>query len=511
MDRGVGWDDEIVLTPDQCHALADRLSEIDYAVETVVDAVGEPAHRALARNQTTPAARALSGRDDPLAVLVRMWLLQQPVPSSDLDRSLPGLRLPLVRAGILAIDHGQARALLDIRPYAADERTYWICADLTSGLDGIVAPTRPDLVLGVSAASTSLAQLTPRKAIGSAMDLGTGCGVQSLHLARHVDRIVATDVNPRAIELARVSLLLNGMSRVELREGDLFEPVAEERFDLVTTNPPYVMSPPSDGPRLAYREGNVAGDGLVERIVRDGPGRLLPGGVLSVLGNWAHLRGLDWQHRLADWIPPGCDAHVVQREVLDPGEYAEIWLADAGLLGRAGYLPRYAEWLDYFQSLEIEAVGLGWIHLRRSETADPSIRIEHWPYAIEQPIAAALVAEQDGVEMSRGLTDDRLLRIRWRLAPDVVQQTVGTPGAADPQHIVLRQQRGMQRGAEVDTALGGVVGACDGDLPLGVLIDSVAGLLDVDSTELRTDLGPRVRQLVVEGFLVGEDVRSTRD
>ena len=78
---------------------------------------------------------------------------------------------------------------------------------------------------------------------------------------------------------------------------------------------------------------------------------------------------------------------------------------------------------------------------------------------------------------------------------------MGQPGEADPEHLVLRQQRGMRRGAEVDTALGGVVGACDGELPLGVLIDSVAGLLDVDSTALRADLVPRIRRLVVEGFL----------
>src|SRR5947207_195165 len=80
---------------------------------------------------------------------------------------------------------------------------------LTPGRDGKVSPTRPDLVLGVSAASTSLAQLTPREVIGSALDLGTGCGVQSLHLARHAARIVATDVNPRALELAEVTLGLN--------------------------------------------------------------------------------------------------------------------------------------------------------------------------------------------------------------------------------------------------------------------------------------------------------------
>jgi hypothetical protein len=288
---------------------------------------------------------------------------------------------------------------------------------------------------------------------------------------------------------------------VELRQGDLFAPVAEDGFDLISTNPPYVIAPPSTGPRLTYREGNLAGDGLVERIVRRGPDHLNSGGTLSVLGNWAHLAGSDWQERLAGWVPAGCDAQVVQRELLDPCEYAEIWLADAGLAGAPGYRRRYAEWMDYFQSLGIEAVGLGWITIRKSGTSEPSIRIEHWPYAIEQPIAPALTAALSSVELDRRLGEQELLSGRWVVADDVVAESVGLPGAADPEHLVLRQQRGMRRGAEVDTALGGVVGACDGELPLGLLIDSVAGLLDVDAPALRADLVPRIRRLLMDGFL----------
>ena len=52
----------------------------------------------------------------------------------------------------------------------------------------MITPIRPDFVLGVSSASSTLAQLTVRDPVGRALDLGTGCGVQSLHLARHAER-----------------------------------------------------------------------------------------------------------------------------------------------------------------------------------------------------------------------------------------------------------------------------------------------------------------------------------
>ena len=54
--------------------------------------------------------RALAGRDDPLATLTRLWLLQQPVPRTPLERALPGMVGPLVAAEILADDGGQVRA-----------------------------------------------------------------------------------------------------------------------------------------------------------------------------------------------------------------------------------------------------------------------------------------------------------------------------------------------------------------------------------------------------------------
>ena len=240
-------------------------------------------------------------------------------------------------------------------------------------------------MLGVSDASSTLAQLTIRRPVGRALDLGTGCGVQSLHLAGHAEQVIATDLNPRAIMLARLTTMINSIE-VDLRLGDLYAPVAGESFDLIVSNPPYVISPPT-GARLTYREGSSSGDQLVQQVVREGAALLNPGGVLQVLANWAHVRGQDWTDRIRSWLEPtGCDAHVVQREVLDRYAYIEIWLADAGLAGSAAYASAYAEWLDYFDQLQIDAVGLGWLVLHRAGRDRPVIRIEDWPHPLEQPI-----------------------------------------------------------------------------------------------------------------------------
>ena len=490
----------VVLTGSECRALADAFTAHDYRVDAVIELVGDEAHRALSRNSTVPAVRALETRDDPLTTLTRLWPLQQAVDRAFVDQAVPGLREPLLAAGIL-IEHGdRVRAAIDIRPYASDQGEFWVASDLTPNLDTFTAPIRPDHVLGVSAASATLAQLTLRHPLNSALDLGTGCGVQSLHLARHSGRVVATDLNPRALQLARLTFGINSTT-VDLRLGDLYRPVADERFDLIVANPPYVMSPPGAA-RLTYREGHAVADTLVESVVTEGAAHLADGGVLQVLANWAHVRGEDWTDRVGGWITATrCDAHVVQREVLDPYAYIEVWLADAGLAGSAGYTARYRAWCDYFDRLRIEAVGLGWLVLRNAGRAQPRVRIEDWPHPLEQPIGPTLSAELDAIDRLVGMLDEQLLQSRWRLAEDVIEETTGIPGQPDPQRIVLRQQRGFRRATAVDTATAGILGACDGELTLNEIIAAVSGLVAADPAALTHETVPRVRELVLDGFL----------
>src|SRR4029079_13102755 len=123
-------------------------------------------------------------------------------------------------------------AALDCRPYADEDHDWWVVSDLTPALDGQPVQVGPDHVLGVTPASTSLARLTTRHRVGRALDLGTGCGVQSLHLTTHADHVVATDVNARALALADFNAALNAVD-LDVRAGSLWDPVDDESFDLI--------------------------------------------------------------------------------------------------------------------------------------------------------------------------------------------------------------------------------------------------------------------------------------
>jgi hypothetical protein len=482
--------------------LREALRTAHYTVGAVTELLGPVADAALRRNETVPGLLALTGDGGPLATLTRLWPLQDTVPASDAERALPGLVVPLCNAAVLERSGGQVRARLDLRPYAADDADLWVLSDLTPGLSGRSPRTAADYVLGVSQASTSLAQLTVRRPVGRALDLGTGCGVQALHLAGHSTAVVATDVNERCLQATRFNAALNGTA-IDVRSGSLFEPVPGERFDLVVTNPPFVISP-GTGERLVYRDSGLPGDEVVRRVVTAAPGHLAPGGWCQVLANWAHVEGQPWEERISGWLDgSGCDAWVVQREVVDPAQYVEMWLTDAGLHGAPGYVERYDAWLSWFTEQRIEAIGFGWLNLRLQDSPGRQVlRIEEWPYEIEQPIGPEVLAWAERIDLLDRLDDEALLTSRLVRRTDVLQETVGPPGAADPEVIVLRQQRGLRRARQVDTVTAALVGAADGDLAAGQILDAVAQLLERTPAALRREYVAGLRDLVAEGFLV---------
>ena len=483
----------------------DALTAAHYTYDHVAKLLGPVAHSALSRNETTPGCRATED-GSPLSTLTRLWPLQATVPVDAAERALPNLLAALCAAGILERSAGTVRAAVDVRPYADDENDWWVVSDLTPGLDGSMARMGADHVLGVSSASTSLAQLTVREPFERALDLGTGCGVQSLHLAGHVGDVVATDVNRRALTMTALNAELNG-ARLDVREGSLFDPVADERFDLIVTNPPFVISP-ATGKRLVYRDSGLPGDEVVRHCVTRAPRHLRPGGWCQVLANWAHHRDERWEDRLTGWLEgSGCDAWVVQREVADPAQYVELWLKDAGLHGAVDYTRRYDEWLAWFDEQDIVAIGFGWLSLRKVDDSAgrarraPVLRMEEWPFDVEQPLGAEVAAWGRRTDLLAVTDDASLLGERLVTRVDVRQETFGAPGAEDPEQIVLRQQRGMRRARQVDTVEAGLVGACDGDLTVGQILDALGSLLGEDAGRLRATYLPKVRELVADGIL----------
>jgi hypothetical protein len=493
------------LLPDESLALL-REALRDYTVEGVHDLVGPVGQAALDRGDIDGVRHALPAGER-LATLVELFLLGGTVPADDARPALGRLSLPVAcAAGLLDVAGSSVRSLLDIRPYTSDvaSRPWWVVSDF--GSDVRRGPLAADYVLGVGEASLTLAQATIRDRVGRALDVGTGCGVQSLHLSEHADRVVATDISARALRLAATTAALSGCDW-DLRRGSMLDPVVGEQFDLIVANPPFVVSPglSAADEGYEYRDSGLAGDAFCAALVAAIPERLTPGGVGQLLANWIIPSDGDWEGRLRSWLAgAGCDAWVWQREVVGVNEYVALWLRDAGETpGTARWSSRYRAWLEWFEHLGVPAVGMGMVTMWRTGDT-PIVTCEDVPQAVEQPVGAYLgewVLRQRWLASS---SDAELLATALRRASGVVRAAVHT---ADPDgwHIeaqTLRQTRGACWEIETDDAIAALVAGCDGTRPLSLVAGVLAGSLGLPSDAVAAAVVPTVRDLVSRGFLV---------
>lgn len=509
--------------PALASALAADLDAADFRSEPLRRLWGEEADDALGRGVREPALRAIARDVGALATAGRFFVLGMPQPASLVDAAFARVGVEgLVALGLARVDGADAVPTALVRPQSFVDADgvgeWWIASDLDELALGTALPA--DHVLGVGGASRTLAELVVPVPVARALDLGTGCGIQALLVARHAGEVVATDISERALAFAALNARLNGVTNITFRQGSMFEPVAGEAFDLIVSNPPFVITPRVEGvTAYEYRDGGLVGDALVEAFVRSVPGHLTPGGIAQLLGNWESVSSLPVPQsslpepvegskttpgltRLESWVDPALDAWVIEREELTPLAYAELWVRDGGTTPREASFGRMLEaWLDDFMARGVTAVGFGYVLLRRPAAPGESLRRFE---KVSQPLAAP------GGSLGRALRDGLAAHDALRdgiphtlvTAPDVTEARHYLPGNDDPSVIEMRQGGGFGRTVEVDPALAGFVGACDGELSVMQIVSAIADLFEVPLVDLWADLEPRIRELVLDGFLV---------
>jgi methylase of polypeptide subunit release factors len=273
------------------------------------------------------------------------------------------------------------------------------------------------------------------------------------------------------------------------------------------SNPPFVPGPARVD--YVYRDSGQAGDDALAALVAALPDHLAPGGVAQLLGSWLHVRGQDWPDRVRSWLPDGVDAWIVQREVTDPALHVGTWQRDAGLDVTAPTVrARAGAWLDWMAAQQVEAVGFGFLTLRRVEGAGtdrtPTVVVEDLPGDLDDPLGPEVAGWLDRVDWLRDHPADALLDARLRLADGVVLEryaTAGDDGWTEVGAAVARAE-GPRWRHEVDEPAAALLAGCRGALPLGELVALLALAHDRPTDALVAATLPAVRELVRHGLLV---------
>lgn len=502
---------------------------------------------ATGADSTSSAANVPQGSDVAgykVAVLTALFMLGEPVSAAALETALPRTGV----AGALAIGlvvptqsaSGEQRyaPAVDLRPHEAEDAhgsvRWWVASDLGELVTG--QALAPDHVLGIGRAGLTLAALTPRKPVETALDLGVGCGIQTLYLLRHVRQVVATDISTRALEFTAFNVALAGVdsARVQLRQGNLLEPVAGQRFDLIVSNPPFVITPPSVRqaglPLMEYRD---AGGPILPALVRGLEDHLNPDGVAVMLGNWEHREGTSWRTSVNQWIGKSLDAWIIQREVQDPVEYAAMWLRDGGLTperSSVAFENALAAWQEDFDSRQVSSVGMGYLVFHApsvaatsgpggtalegqtapEEPASDAVApgaVEPWRVLEEVPTSgqgalgehvAQVIAAHEAL---RGLDDAQVAALKLRTASGLSKEEALTPTPV-PTAPVIRQAEGFGRVIAVGMPEVALLSASDeGLLTVAQIAAAVASLTSEDPAAVLADMVAATRTFAHAGMV----------
>ena len=466
-------------------SLAEHLTAIGFTEDGLRTSGSSPA-----RDPWSFASGDLAADGSPLSVVTRLFAHGVAVERPLAEAAFGTLSIAdLEDLGLIARADHLVRPLRLIRPYQG----LFIGSDLPG--------SQTEIVLGAVPASVTLARLTIRKPAARALDLGTGCGLQALLLARHASRVTAIDINPHATELASFNAALNSLDNIDVREGSWFGPVDGERFDIIACNPPYVISPDN---QFTYRDGGLARDHVSRMVIGESAAHLAEGGLATVLCNWIHDG--DWAAAIRPWVEQtGCDALILHYATVDPVSYATRWNMALRARDRQAFETTVQRWVDYFVRERIEKIAFGGVILRRRDAASNWVRALHMSQGAEGSCSDQILRLFDAADFlesprSRDLFDHAYALVDRHRIDQTLSYTGGQYSVAPA--IFRSVPGGLGLEATIDARALEVVLECNRNRRLRDLVESTAHDRGVPVSEVTALAGDTVRQLVEKGFMV---------
>ena len=495
-------------------ALAPELTaffrQAGFTADGIAAHLGPDATEALHRGEPA-TVRYATGDGSLLSRLIRFFVLRDPLPATALADLLgASLATRLIDAAAVRADRsGTLTPVLDIRPHVIVGENRWVFSDADASVTQHVPG--PEHVLGVGAASLSLLQSTPVTPVDTVLDLGTGSGVQALGQVGIAGQITATDIHPRALDLAAATFAGAG-AEVELLQGPWFEPVAGRTFDRIVANPPFVVGLPEVG--HVYRDSGLNLDGASELVVSQAPAHLAPGGTAHLLAAWVHTHEESWAARVASWLPRrGIAAWIIERDVADPAHYIGTWLRDESIDPRSPEADeRTRAWLQHFADHGVTGIGFGFVALRDIGDEPSDILAESMPQPFTDPLGPEVDEYFDRIAWLRHRSATELADATFLARPGLAREDISQAdreagvGFA-PAALRLTRTDGPRWSHDVDRHLAAIVAGLH---PQGLSLGEVVGLYamanDLDSDELLESAVPAIVDLVRHGLVLPAEV-----
>jgi methylase of polypeptide subunit release factors len=449
---------------------------------------------AIAQSVNIPVCKRRLPKDAPLTTLYRLFRFGHAVPQAEAEAAFAPVPLPEVLAMGLVEAQGEAiTSAFDLMIY---QGVYYFS-------DRLVPVQFSNFVLGLSGSGIIGTVFTIRAPVKTACDLGTGNGLQALLAARHAQHVVATDINRRALNVAAFNARLNGISNIEFRHGSWFDPIQGEEFDLVVSNPPFVISPLS---RAMFRDSGMKGDTISKFVVQGAAKHLKVGGYATVLGCWGFDPKTDnWSETPKDWLADsGVDVIALLSLKSAPLEYAMNWI-NSQVVTPEVFDAMVEQWLDYYEECGLQGMATGGLVLRRpAPGTGNSFFAFSVPDAQTNPCSDQLLLQFQAQDLLRSLPRvEGLLDLKFRVVDDhrLVQQMHADAGKFAVQECYIQLTRGLSFSEPINpTGLNFLLGM-DGTHTVREIIHHVQPIAQQPPEQFQRASLDAVKRWLVQGLI----------
>ncbi|MCE1247698.1 MAG: class I SAM-dependent methyltransferase [Firmicutes bacterium] len=206
---------------------------------------------------------------------------------------------------------------------------------------------------------------------GRVLDLCTGSGIQGILASRFANEVYCVDINPRAVNFAKFNALLNQAENVRVLQGDLYSAVKGMKFDRIFSNPPFVPSPEG---RLFFRDGDVTGESVMERIISGFPEHLNDGCYAQIVTLMVFMENQDYCSKLDTWLNSN-PYHILALNArnIEPSDFIFGHInTDATF---EAYSEKLVQWFESYEENKIVKLADALINFKKSASSQKLHRI----------------------------------------------------------------------------------------------------------------------------------------
>jgi methylase of polypeptide subunit release factors len=483
------------LTPEESTELRKFFSDNGYNTDALIQSFGRIDNLKLHLLKLSVSVRTLAA--SPQHTLFQWFWVGVPVDAATARGYIPKRIVEmLLKSGMLVENESGLISTVRISPFNG----MLILSDHLVARTGALPP---ETVLWPNPTSMLCYQLAIHSPVRRTLDLGAGNGIIGLSLAQHSGSVVATDLNARARQFCEFNAALNGVANLEFREGNAYEPVRGERFELIVANPPFFVTPTV---RRVYSDNSMELDGFCRMLIRQAPEHLDENGYCQMMIEWVQVKGQPWRERLAEWVSDlGCDAWIMMSYAQSQVDYTLIRVEEdrQELREPEEQSALVDTWLDYFAQRGVESIHGGFITLRKRAGRN-WIRMEELTSLPQRPFGDYLRSVIETRDLLEKLSDEELLATRPSLPSSsrlIRQFAIGEEGwrlsALD-----LQLAEGMPQTLTLQPQVAEFLGSCTGKLTLAEIAGQVAASVAVNPSSVQRECCAIVRRLADRGMMV---------